>query len=151
MMSMRLVTSAKVSGKSLNKSIKKLGFTTTSRELCSMMDYVIRNNPNVVPVCTMSSIGDLPEETDVNDKEDENLNEQDDDVGNKKKIRRKSGYASTAVVEFLNHYTTEYKTNEKERLDLLKRMHDDTMEVMNRFLKIMESQHHAYVMYLQVE
>ena len=39
------------------------------------------NNPNFVPLCTMCSIGDLQDKLDVNDKEDENLNEQDDDVG----------------------------------------------------------------------
>jgi hypothetical protein len=95
-------------------------------------------------------MNDLQEETDaIDNHEDEN--QQDDDQGSKKKKKRKSRSTSAAVVEFLNEYTTEYKTNEKERLDVLKRMHDDKMEVMNRFLTIMERQHHASVIYLHVE
>jgi hypothetical protein len=111
-------------------------------EFYDLMEDVIGNNPKVVPVCTVSSMNDLQEETDaIDNHEDEN--QQDDDQGSKKKKKRKSRSTSAAVVEFLNEYTTEYKTNEKERLDVLKRMHDDKMEVMNRFLTIMERQHHA--------
>ena len=119
------------------------------REFYDLMDDVIGNNPKVVPVCTMSSMENLQDETDASgamygviDDEDENENPQDDE-GSKKKKKRKSRCTSAAVVEFLNEYNTEYKANEKERLDVLKRMHDDKMEVMNRFLTIMERQHHG--------
>ena len=60
-----------------------------------------------------------------------------------KEVKRRKEKADVPRQLLLNEYNTEYKANEKERLDVLKRMHDDKMEVMNRFLTIMERQHHG--------
>lgn len=141
--------------KKLEKKYKEVKFYNNQSgnnlkvlELYDLMDNVIGNNPNVVPVCTMGSMKDLPQERDTctNGDEDEissQLEEEEKEEEGSRKKKRKSRSTSTAVVEFLNDYNTENKTKEKERMDMLKKMHDDKMGVINRFLTLMERQHEA--------
>lgn len=60
----------------------------------------------------MSSMVDLKEEKDAIDDEDDNEQEKQERI--KMKRERKSRSTSPAVVEFLNGYSTENKTSEKE-------------------------------------
>ncbi|XP_028410979.1 uncharacterized protein LOC114533613 [Dendronephthya gigantea] len=107
-------------------------------EFYDLMDDVIGNNPNVVPVCTMSTIGDEKDTIGIEDEDDKEVQE-----GSKKKKKRRGSSTSTAVVEFLSGYATENKSNEREKMDMLQKMHDDKMDIMNRFLTLMERQHHV--------
>ncbi len=83
-----------------------------------LMEDVIGNNPKVVPVCRVSSMNDLQEETDaVDNHEDDNENQLNDDQGSKKKKKRKSRSTSAAVVEFLNEYTSPPNTKQMKKKD----------------------------------
>ena len=68
-------------------------------EFYDLMEEVIGNNPKVVPVCTVSSMNDLQEETDaIDNHEDEN--QQDDDQGSKKKKRGKADPPRQLLLSF---------------------------------------------------
>ena len=97
------------------------------------------NSPNVVPVCTMNTMKSPTQERDTNDDGISSQHEEEKEEQDRKKKKRKSRSTSSAVVEFLDKHSKGNETKEKERIDMLKRMHDDKMEVMNRFLTIMET------------
>ena len=107
------------------------------------MENVMGNSPNVVPVCTMNTMKGPAQERDTNDDGISSQHEEEKEEQDRKKNKRKSRSTSSAVVEFLDKHRTENETKEKERIDMLKRMHDDKMEVMNRFLTIMERRYQA--------
>ena len=107
-------------------------------EFYELMENVMCNSPNVVPVCTMNTMKSAAQERNTNDDGISSQHEEEKEEQDRKKKKRKSRSTSSAVVEFLDKHSKGNETKEKERIDMLKRMHDDKMEVMNRFLTIME-------------
>ena len=103
------------------------------------------NNPKITPVCTVSSAAvDHDELSGQSDSSEEGQEGQEGSTRKKRKKesgpkkRRRSRSSAAEMIDFLKEFREEKKVEDQEKLNALQKMHDDKMDMMGRFLTIMD-------------
>ncbi|KAJ7359005.1 hypothetical protein OS493_019912 [Desmophyllum pertusum] len=96
------------------------------------------NNPKILPSTTISALTAGVGSGDDLSSDEENLHPQRANKHAPKKKRKRAARSSASeMIEFLREFREDKKQEEHEKIDVLKRMHEEKMDFMDRFLGIL--------------
>lgn len=120
--------------------------TGRERKTCEFYDELancLGDNPKIMPVCTVSlaesvESGNQHEEASSNDSNEEGSTPQKKRRKKTPKKRRRSKSSASEMIDFLKEFRAEKKMEDQQRLNAMEKMHADKMNIMDRFLSIMD-------------
>lgn len=131
--------------KKLEEKFKKVqehnSKTGNDRKECEFEEELAEfygNNPKILPSTTISALTAGVGSGDDLSSDEENLHPQRANKHAPKKKRKRAARSSASeMIEFLREFREDKKQEEHEKIDVLKRMHEEKMDFMDRFLGIL--------------
>lgn len=118
--------------------------TGRNRQTCDFYDELsdfYGDNPKIRPLCPIASNKQVEQDGGDDGASESDEDEDEDDElpkvkAQKKKKRRRSKSSAGEMIEFLREFKQEKKEEDQGKRELLQKMHDDKMDVMNRLLNV---------------
>jgi len=112
----------------------KTGNDRKDMEFYDELSDFFGSDPKIIPCSSISSMADNPCEGDETSWDEEDAVRSE---APKKKRKRKSKSSASEMIEFLKEFKEDKQKEEKEKLAALNNMHEEKIDVMNRFLSIL--------------